>query len=68
MKDVECLKCHKKGHNANECPEIKAKDTKRAFEVCEVDDSSIKEEVEAKSIRQIRIRYSISIRNGKIHL
>jgi hypothetical protein len=23
LKDVECFKCHKKGHYANKCPEIK---------------------------------------------
>ena len=57
MKDVECFKCHKKGHYANKCPEIKAKDAIRAFKVRKVDDSSVKEEGEAKSIRQIRIRY-----------
>ena len=28
MRDVECFKCHKKGHYANKCPEIKAKDGK----------------------------------------
>jgi len=28
LKDVGCYKCHKKGHYANKCPEIKAKDTK----------------------------------------
>jgi hypothetical protein len=27
LKDVECYKCHKKGHYANKCREIKAKDT-----------------------------------------
>jgi len=31
MKDVDCFKCHKKGHYANKCPEIKAKDAKVAF-------------------------------------
>ena len=70
MKDVECFKCHKKGHYANKCPEIKAKDAKGAFKVRKLDDSSVKEEGEAKSIRQIRIRhlYQILMRSEKIHL
>ena len=58
MKDVECFKCNKMGHYASKCPKIKAKDTKGAFKVRKVDDSSVKEELEAKSIRQIYIRYS----------
>ena len=39
MNDVECFKCHKKGHYADKCPEIKAKDAKEAFKVRQVDDS-----------------------------
>ena len=58
MKDVECVKCHKKRHYANKCTEIKAKDAKGSFKVRKVDDSSVKEDGEAKVIRQIRIRYS----------
>jgi len=58
VKDVACFKCHKKGHYANKCPKIKATDAKGAFKVRKVDNSSVKEELEAKSIRQIRIRYS----------
>ena len=57
MKDVECFKFHKEGHFANKCPEIKAKDAKGSFKVRKVDDSRVKEEVEAKAIRQICIRY-----------
>ena len=58
MTDVECFKCHRKVHYANNCPEIKAKDTKEAFRVHKEDDSSAKEDLKEKSIRQIRIRYS----------
>ena len=54
MKDVECFKFHKMGHYANKCPEIKPKVAKGA----KVDESSVKEEREANSIHQIRIRYS----------
>ena len=49
--DVECFKCHKKGHYANKCPEIKVKDGK-------IEDSGPKSDPEAKSVRQIRIFYS----------
>ena len=33
LKDVECYIYHKKGHYANKCPEIKAKDTKGTLKV-----------------------------------
>ena len=41
MNDVECccFKCHKMGHYANKCPEIKAKDTIGAFKGRKVDES-----------------------------
>ena len=29
LKDVECFKCHKKGHYANKCPESEANESKR---------------------------------------
>jgi hypothetical protein len=57
LKDVECYHCHKKGHFANKCPEIKAKESKRVFKV-----RKVKEVDEPKpdepGIRQIRFRYS----------
>ena len=31
MAEVECYRCHKKGHYANKCPEAKAKDSKGVF-------------------------------------
>ena len=31
LKDVECFKCHKKGHYANTCPDAKSKDGKGFF-------------------------------------
>jgi len=33
LMDVECFKCHKKGHYANKCPESKAKDGKAPMKV-----------------------------------
>ena len=33
LKDVECFKCHKKGHNANKCPMQRAR-MERAFSRC----------------------------------
>ena len=39
-------------------PKSRQKTRKGAFKVRKVDDSSVKEEGEAKAIRQIRIRYS----------
>jgi len=57
MKDIEWIKFLKKGHYANKCREIKAQDTKVAFKVRKLDDSSVKEEEEVKSIPQICIRY-----------
>ena len=58
LKDVECFKCHKKGHYANKCPEIKVKDGKPPVKVRKMEDSGPKSDPEAKSVRQIRIRYS----------
>jgi hypothetical protein len=57
LKDVECFKCHKKGHYANKCPEIKAKDTKGVFKVRRVDAEEDPKK-EDPVIRQVRIRYS----------
>jgi hypothetical protein len=57
LKDVECFHCHKKGHYANKCPDIKAKDSKGVFKVRkakDVDEPKSDEPV----FRQIRIRYS----------
>ena len=58
LKDVECFKCHKKGHYANKCPESKAKDAKAPMKVRKIEDFGLKPDSEAKSVRQIRIRYS----------
>ena len=55
---VECFKCHKKGHYADKYPEAKAKDGKSSLKMRKIDDSGPKQEPEAKSVRQIRIRYS----------
>ena len=56
--DMECYKCHKKGHYANKCPEIKAKDTKGPLKVRKMEESITQDEVEKKSIRQIRVYFS----------
>jgi len=56
LKDIECFKCHKKGHCANKCPDAKTKDGKRYFKVRQLEDSSVDKKDE-KSIRQIRIRF-----------
>ena len=55
---MEYFKCHKKGHYANKCPEIKVKDGKPPVKVRKIEDSGPKSDPEAKSVRQIRIRYS----------
>jgi hypothetical protein len=57
LKDVECYHYHKKGHYANKCPEVKAKDSKGMIKVRkakELDGPKSDEPV----IRQIRICYS----------
>ena len=33
FKDVECYKCHKKGHYTKKCPEVKAKASKGPLKV-----------------------------------
>jgi len=59
MKNVECYRCHKKGHYANKCPEVKPKDSKGTFKVRKVEEPVADKAVEEpKSIRQIRIRFS----------
>jgi hypothetical protein len=55
---VECYKCHKKGHYANKCPEIKAKDTKGPLKARKMEQGITQDDVEKKSIRQIRVRFS----------
>ena len=57
IKDVECFKCHKKGHYANKCPDAKAKDGKGYFKARQLEARSVDKD-EEKSIRQIRIRHS----------
>ena len=57
LKDVECFKCHKKGHNANKCPDAKSKDGKGFFKVRQLEEPAMDKKDE-KSIRQIRIRHS----------
>ena len=56
-KDVECFKCHKKGHYANKYPEIKAKDAKGAIKERKVDDSIVKEERK----RNLSVRFASGI-------
>ena len=51
LKDVECYKCHKMGHYANKCAEIKVKDTKGLLKVRKMEERNIKEDPEKKSIR-----------------
>ena len=38
MNDVECYRCHKKGHYAYKCPESKPKDSKGNFKVRKVEE------------------------------
>ena len=58
MANVECYRCHKKGHYANKCPEAKEKDSKGAFKVRKIEEPVTEKAVEEpKSIRQIRIRF-----------
>ena len=66
MKAVECFKCHKKGHYANKCPEIKAKEAKGAFTVLKVDASSVKER--GKLFFRFASGIRISMRSEKILL
>jgi hypothetical protein len=49
-KDVEYYHCHKRGHYANKCPDLKAKDTTGVFKVDTGDDKSTE-----PVIRHIRI-------------
>ena len=56
LKDVECFKCHKKGHYANKFPDAKVKDRKGFFKVRQLEETSMGKK-EKKSIRQIRIRH-----------
>ena len=55
LKDVECFKCHKKGHYANKCSDAKAKDGIGFIKVRQLEEPS--NEKKMKSIRQIRIRH-----------
>jgi hypothetical protein len=57
LKDIECFKCHKKGHYANKCPDAKGKDGKGYFKVRQLEEPS-PDKKDEKSIRQIRIRHS----------
>ena len=58
LKDVECYKCHKKGHYANKYPEINAKDAQGPLKVRNMKEENIKEDHEKKSISLIRVLYS----------
>ena len=58
LKEVECFKGHKKGHYANKCPGIKLKDGNPPVKIRKIEDSGPKSDPEAKSVRQIRMRYS----------
>ena len=58
---MECFKNHKKGYYANKCPESKDKDGKAPMKVCKIEDFGPKPDSEAKSVRQIRIRYSYDL-------
>ena len=60
LKDVECFKCHKKGHYANKCPDAKSKDGKGFFKVRQLEEPAIDKKDE-NSISQIRIRHSDSL-------
>ena len=64
MKDVECFKCHKKGHSANKCPDAMSKDGKGFFKVRQLEEPS-PDKKEEKSIRQIRSDIRILIRVTK---
>ena len=57
LKDIECFRCHKKGHYASKCPEIRSKETKSVFKVRKMEETS-SEPTSDTSMRQIRIRYS----------
>jgi hypothetical protein len=59
IKDVECYHCHKKGHYANKCPDLKARDTKGVFKVRKVEKGVEAKEDEAM-LSQIRIAFLIS--------
>ena len=48
----------KTGHYANECPEIKAKNTKGSLKVRKMDESITQDDAEKESILQIRVRFS----------
>ena len=59
MANVECYRCHKKGHYANKCPEVKQMDSKGTFKVRKLEEPVAERAVEEpKLIRQIRIRFS----------
>ena len=55
---MECFKCLKKGLYANKCPESTAKDGKAPMKVRKIENFGPKPDPDAKSVRQIRIRYS----------
>jgi len=59
LKNVECCRCHKKGHFASKCSEAKPKDSKDTFKVRKVEEPVSEKAVEEpKSLRQIIIRFS----------
>ena len=52
MKDLECFKCHKKGHHANKRPDAKSKDGKGFFKVWQ--SSSRSRAIDKKDEKSIR--------------
>ena len=50
LKDVECFKCHKKGHYANKCPDAKSKDEKGFFKVRQLEEPA-SDKKDEKAIR-----------------
>ena len=60
LKDVECFKCHKKGHYANKCPDAKSKVDRKGFlKVWHLEEPA-NDKKDDKAIRQLRIRTLIA--------
>ena len=52
------LQMPQKGHYANKCPEIKAKDIKGSLKARKMDEGITRDDAETKTIRQIRVQFS----------